>query len=80
VLTSRSELPYPGHYLSYVDRERDALTVLKVLFFEERIHVYLADGELRTDHSFSLAGRAFLTLRYEIERLATRPASGGAGA
>jgi hypothetical protein len=24
---------------------------------------------LRTDHSFSLAGQRFLTLRYEIERL-----------
>ena len=47
----------------------DALTVLKLLYFEERIHVYVTDGELRTDHSFSLAGQRFLTLRYEIERL-----------
>jgi hypothetical protein len=70
VLTSRSELPFPGHYLSSVDSERDALTVLKLLYFEERIHVYVTDGELRTDHSFSLAGQRFLTLHYEIERLA----------
>jgi hypothetical protein len=70
VLTSRSELPFPGHYLSSVDGERDALTVVKLLHFEERIHVYVADGELKTDHSFSLAGQRFLTLHYEIERLA----------
>src|SRR5512133_3726832 len=69
VLTSRSDLPFPGHYLSSVDSERDALTVIKLLSFEERIHVYVRDGELRTEHSFSLAGVRFLTLHYEIERL-----------
>jgi hypothetical protein len=70
VLTSRTELEFPGHYLSSVDSERDALTVLKLLYFQERIFVYLADGELKTDHSFYLAGQRFLTLHYEIERLA----------
>ena len=70
LLTSRSELPFPGHYLSSVDSERDALTVLKLLSFEEEIFVHVTDGELRTDHSFSLAGQRFLTLRYEIERTA----------
>jgi hypothetical protein len=69
LLTSRSELPFPGHYLSSVDSERDALTVLKLLSFQEQIHVYVADGRLRTDHSFALAGQRFLTLRYEIERV-----------
>jgi hypothetical protein len=69
VLTSRTELAFTGHYLSSVDSERDALTVLKLLYFQERIFVYLADGELRTDHSFYLAGQRFLTLHYEIERL-----------
>ena len=68
VLTSRSELAFPGHYLSSVDSERDALTVLKLLYFQERIFVYVVDGELRTDHSFYLAGQRFLTLHYEIER------------
>jgi hypothetical protein len=68
-LTSRTELTYPGHYLSSVDSERDALTVLKLLYFQERILVYIADGELKTDHSFYLAGQRFLTLHYEIERL-----------
>jgi hypothetical protein len=41
----------------------------------------VADGLLRTDHSFSLAGQQFLTLRYEIERLppaAASPHGGGA--
>ena len=69
-LTSRSELPFPGHYLSSVDSERDALTVIKLLSFEERIEVYVtSDGELRTDHSFALLGQRFLTLRYEMTRL-----------
>jgi hypothetical protein len=70
LLTSRSELAFPGHYLSSVDSERDALTVLKLLAFQEQIHVYVTGGELKTDHSFYLAGQRFLTLRYEIERLA----------
>jgi hypothetical protein len=70
VLTSRTELAFTGHYLSSVDSERDALTVLKLLYFQERIFVYVAEGELKTDHSFYLAGQRFLTLHYEIERLA----------
>jgi hypothetical protein len=74
LLTSRTELAFPGHYLSSVDSERDALTVLKLLYFHELIFVYLADGELRTDHSFYLAGQRFLTLHYEIERLPVAPA------
>jgi len=70
LLTSKTDLPFPGHYLSSVDAERDALTVLKLLAFEEEIHVHVDDGDLRTEHSFALAGRRFLTLHYEIERLA----------
>jgi hypothetical protein len=69
LLTSRADLPFPGHYLSSVDGDRDALTVLKLLAFQEEIHVYVVDGELRTDHSFSLARQRFLTLHYEIARL-----------
>jgi hypothetical protein len=69
VLASRTELEFPGHYLSSVDSERDALTVLKLLYFQERIFVYVADGELKTEHSFYLAGQRFLTLHYEIARL-----------
>jgi hypothetical protein len=48
--------------------------VLKLLYFQERILVYVADGELKTDHSFYLAGQRFLTLHYEIERLAVASA------
>src|SRR5215212_1936442 len=70
VLTSRTELPFTGHYLSSVDSDRDALTVLKLLYFWESIFVYVTDGELKTEHSFYLAGQRFLTLHYEIERLA----------
>ncbi len=73
VLTSRTELEFPGHYLSSVDSERDALTVLKLLYFQEQIFVYVVDGELRTEHSFQLASQRFLTLHYEIERLAVAP-------
>jgi hypothetical protein len=69
VLTSRTDLPFPGHYLSSVASDRDALTVLKLLYFNEQIYVHVDDGELKTDHSFSLAGQLFLTLHYEIERL-----------
>ena len=74
VLTSRTELSYPGHYLSSVDSERDALTVLKLLYFQEQIYVHVAGGELKTEHSFYLAGQRFLTLHYEIERLAATSA------
>jgi len=74
LLTSRSDLPFPGHYLSSVDADRDALTVLKLLAFEEEIYVYVAGGELKTDHSFSLGGQRFLTLRYAIERLSSEDA------
>lgn len=70
LLTSRSDLAFPGHYLSSVDSERDALTVLKLLSFQEEIYVFVADGELRTEHSFYLARQRFLMLHYEIERLA----------
>ncbi|MEY2442175.1 MAG: hypothetical protein QOJ46_1601 [bacterium] len=69
LLTSQSELAFPGHYLSSVDSERDALTVLKLHHFSEQISVYVTHGALKTDHSFALAGRRFLTLHYEIERL-----------
>jgi hypothetical protein len=73
VLTSRTDLEFPGHYLSSVDSDRDALTVLKLLYFQEQIFVYVADGELTTEHSFYLAGQRFLTLHYEIERLPEAP-------
>ncbi len=54
LLTSRTGLAFPGHYLSSVDTERDALTVLKLLSFKEEIFVFVADSELKTAHSFYL--------------------------
>ena len=68
LLTSKTDLPFPGHYLSSVDSERDALTVIKLLAFQEQIHVFLAGEGLRAEHSFSLLGARFLTLHYEIGR------------
>jgi hypothetical protein len=67
LLTSKSDLEFPGHYLSAV--QDGEFTVLKLLAFQERIHVHVDDGELKTEHSFSLAGQRFLTLHYEIARL-----------
>jgi hypothetical protein len=43
--------------------------VLKLLAFHEEIRVEVRDGELRTEHGFSLAGQRFLTLHYFMERL-----------
>ena len=31
--------------------------------------MFVTDGELKTEHSFYLAGQRFLILHYEIERL-----------
>ena len=66
LLSSKFDLEFPGHYLSAV--EDGELTVLKLLAFQERIHVHVDAGELKTEHSFSLAGQRFLTLHYEIAR------------
>jgi len=65
LLTSRSALEFPGHYLSAIDDGQ--FTVLKLLSFHEQIHVHMDGAELRTEHSFSLLGRRFLTLHYLIE-------------
>ena len=35
---------------------------------DERIEVFVEDGELKTDHSFTLGGIRFLTLHYDIVR------------
>ena len=43
--------------------------VPEVDFTARSAAVAVTGGELKTDHSFSLAGQRFLTLRYEIERL-----------
>ena len=57
---------YTGHYLTAI--EDGALTVIKVPSFAEEIEVFVAAGELKTEHRFSVSGFNFLTLHYDIER------------
>jgi hypothetical protein len=67
-LASRSRLPHPGHYLTYIDPVTRELTALQVEGFSEELQVYLEDGQLRADHAFSVFGIPFLVLRYRITR------------
>lgn len=68
ILTSSSDLPHPGHYLSAIDPQNGDLTVLAVHGFGERLEVYVRDGHLRAEHSFSLFGFPFLVLHYRMHR------------
>ncbi|MBL7258628.1 hypothetical protein [Paractinoplanes lichenicola] len=68
VLTSRSELAHPGHYLTYIDPGTRELTTLAVHGFTEQLDVFVDDQELKAEHSFSLYGMPFLTLHYAISR------------
>jgi hypothetical protein len=67
-LTSRSDLPHPGHYLTYVDPASRELTALAVRGFAEELDVYVEGGELRADHAFWVFGLPFLVLHYGIHR------------
>ena len=66
VLTSRSDLDHPGHYLTYVDPATRELTALAVHGFAEELDVYVDDGELRAEHAFWVFGFPFLVLHYRI--------------
>jgi hypothetical protein len=66
VLTSRSPLDQPGHYLTYVDPETRRLTTLAVPGFAEQLDVYVDGGQLRAEHAFRLFGLPFLILDYRI--------------
>jgi hypothetical protein len=68
ILTSRSELKHPGHYLTYIDPETRELTTAAVLGFAEQLDVYLEDGELRAEHAFWVFGFPFLVLHYRMHR------------
>jgi len=70
VLTSRSELDQPGHYLTYIDPQSAELTALSVPGFDEQLDVYVRDGALRAEHAFWVFGFAFLVLHYEVSRKA----------
>lgn len=66
-LTSRSDLPHPGHYLTYVDPETRELTSAAVHGFAEELEVYVDDdGTLRAEHAFWVFGLPFLILHYSI--------------
>jgi len=65
---SRSALPHPGHYLTFIEPTSRELTTLGVPGLKEELDVYVADGELRANHAFWLFGLPFLVLRYRIRR------------
>lgn len=69
-LTSKSDLPHPGHYLAYIDPATRDLTALAVKGFAEELHVFLEGGELRAEHAFWVFGLPFLVLHYRIRRKA----------
>jgi hypothetical protein len=73
VLTSRSELEQPGHYLTYIDPTTRELTALEVLGFAEQLDVYVKDDELRAEHAFWVFGFPFLVLHYRIRSKPARP-------
>ena len=68
ILTSRSELKHPGHYLTYIDAETRELTTAAVLGFAEQLDVYLEHGELRAEHAFWVFGFPFMVLHYRMHR------------
>jgi hypothetical protein len=70
VLSSRSDLDHPGHYLAYIDPVSRDLTVLAVHGFAEQLDVYVQEGELRAEHAFSVFGLPFLVLEYRMHRKA----------
>ena len=67
LLASDADTPFAGHYISTIDEE-GTLTTLQLVTFGEEIDVFVHDGELKTEHRFSLSGSVFMTLHYEIER------------
>jgi len=68
VLSSRSDLDQPGHYLTYVDAQSRKLTALAVHGFAEQLDVFVAEGELRAEHAFWIFRLPFLVLHYRISR------------
>jgi hypothetical protein len=68
VLTTRSGLGHPGHYLTVVDPATRDLTALAVHGFAEELDVFVDEGELRAEHAFWLFGLPFLVLHYRIHR------------
>jgi hypothetical protein len=67
LLSSDSDAPFSGHYISAVEDD-DALTTLQLVTFGEQIDVFVEHGQLKTEHRFYLDGTVFMTLHYDIER------------
>jgi hypothetical protein len=74
VLTSRSDLDQPGHYLAYIDPATRELTALAVPGFAEQLDVFVEDDELRAEHAFWVFGFPFLVLHYRMHRKPARTA------
>jgi hypothetical protein len=74
VLTSRSDLDQPGHYLAYIDPSTRELTALAVPGFAEQLDVFVEDDELRAEHAFWVFGFPFLVLHYRMHRKPARTA------
>ncbi|MFC6017290.1 hypothetical protein ACFP2T_13865 [Plantactinospora solaniradicis] len=68
LLTSRSDLDQPGHYLTFVDPDSGDLTALAMDGFTEQLDVHVEDDELRAEHRFWLFGFPFLVLHYRMTR------------
>lgn len=52
-----------------MDVESGEISVLELSSFGEEIEVYVAGGELLTDHHFFIGGVEFMSLDYTITRL-----------
>ena len=71
-LTSRSDLPHPGHYLTYVDPVSRELTTLAVAGFAEELHVYRRPRTTAATPTAEAAGRPLLLgLRPALPRSST---------
>jgi hypothetical protein len=70
ILTSRSDLKHPGHYLTYIDPDTRELTTAAVEGFAEQLDVYVDNGALRAEHAFWVFGLPFMVLHYRMHRKA----------
>jgi hypothetical protein len=73
ILTSRSDLDHPGHYLAYIDAVSREVTALAVHGFAEQLDVHLDDGQLHAEDAFSVFGLPFLVLHHRMHRKPTDP-------
>jgi hypothetical protein len=74
VLSSRSHLEHPGHYLAYIDPTSRDLTALAMHGFAEQLDVYLNGDQLQAEHAFWVFGLPFLVLHYRMYRKPANPA------